>query len=52
MQPSLPSTRISLPVSMRPQPDGRSCGPTSLQAVYDYGGADAAFSNLLSLQIR
>ncbi|MCA9654701.1 MAG: hypothetical protein H6712_29150 [Myxococcales bacterium] len=36
MQPSLPSTRISLPVSMRPQPDGRSCGPTSLQAVYDY----------------
>lgn len=39
MRPSLPPTsRTSLTVPMRPQPDGRSCGPTSLHAVYAFHG--------------
>jgi len=31
-------SKISLPVPIRPQPDGRSCGPTCLEAVYAYHG--------------
>lgn len=36
--PRTPSGRVSLAVPMRPQPDGRSCGPTSLHAVYGFHG--------------
>ncbi len=35
----LPIT-LSLPVQMQPQPDETTCGPTCLQAIYAYWGAD------------
>lgn len=31
---------LTLPVRMRPQPDETTCGPTCMQAIYAYWGAD------------
>src|SRR5688572_24234792 len=39
--------RIELPVPMEHQPDGRSCGPTCLRAVYRYFGDDVPLPQLI-----
>ena len=37
-----------LPLSILPQPDERTCGPTCLQAIYRYWGEDEALSTIVS----
>jgi hypothetical protein len=40
--------RIELPVSILPQPDETTCGPTCLQAIYRYWGGDESLEGLIS----
>lgn len=43
----LPTT-LTLPVRMLPQPDETTCGPTCLQAIYTYWGADEALETVIA----
>lgn len=43
----LPSA-LRLPVSMLPQPDETTCGPTCLHAIYRYWGADEALPDVIA----
>ncbi len=47
--PTVPevSPSVHLPLRMSAQPDGRSCGPTCLQAVYRYFGHDEDLEELI-----
>ena len=38
---------LRLPVTMLPQPDETTCGPTCLQAVYRYWGGDVALADVI-----
>lgn len=37
---------LRLPVRMLPQPDETTCGPTCLQAVYNYWGGDVPLADV------
>jgi len=39
---------LRLPVKMLPQPDETTCGPTCLQAVYDYWGGDVPLAEVIA----
>jgi hypothetical protein len=42
------SPRLLLDVEMLPQPDGTTCGPTCLHAVYRYWGRDEPLQNVIA----
>src|SRR6476620_1548552 len=41
------TNRIELPVSILPQPDETTCGPTCLQAIYRYWEADETLGEVI-----
>jgi hypothetical protein len=45
---SVITNRVELPVSILPQPDEITCGPTCLQAVYRYWGGNDALEDLIA----
>lgn len=42
------TNRVELPVSILPQPDEITCGPTCLQAIYRYWGGDDTLADLIA----
>ncbi|MBK6660127.1 MAG: hypothetical protein IPM80_19565 [Proteobacteria bacterium] len=43
----MPEDVVELPVDIEPQPDGITCGPTCLHALYRYHGLDVSLSKVI-----